>query len=72
VVPMDAANGAELVVRLQALPGFSQQKLDNALRDAAAGKSRSDAICWKRGALATEPAPDQQADGGPGHEHRNS
>lgn len=52
VVPLDAANHAELVERLRALPGFNQQKLDNALRDAAAGKSRSDAICWKRGAGA--------------------
>jgi len=49
VAPLDAANRDALVTRLQTLPGFSQQKLDNALRDAAAGKSRSDAILWKRG-----------------------
>ncbi|SOZ15190.1 conserved hypothetical protein [Cupriavidus taiwanensis] len=52
VVPFDAANHAALLEQLRALPGFNQQKLDNALRDAAAGKSRSDAICWKRGAEA--------------------
>jgi hypothetical protein len=44
----DAANGDALVAHLQALPGFHQQKLDNALRDAAAGKSRTDAVLWKR------------------------
>ncbi|MCY1302027.1 hypothetical protein D9M69_534470 [compost metagenome] len=53
VVPADAANYAALLEQLRALPGFSQQKLDNALRDAAAGKSRTDAICWKRGAGET-------------------
>ncbi|WP_354683174.1 hypothetical protein [Cupriavidus necator] len=52
VVPFDAANHAALLERLRALPGFNHQKLDNAMRDAAAGKSRSDAICWKRGADA--------------------
>ncbi|MCO4864117.1 hypothetical protein MKD38_20765 [Cupriavidus sp. WGlv3] len=52
VVPFDAANHAALLEQLRALPGFDQQKLDKALRDAAAGKSRSDAICWKRGAQA--------------------
>lgn len=50
VVPLDAANHAALVERLQAFPGFNQQKLDNALSDAAAGKHRTDANCWKRGA----------------------
>lgn len=50
VVPADAANYAELLEHLRALPGFNQQKLDNAMRDAAAGKSRTDAICWKRAA----------------------
>jgi hypothetical protein len=50
VVPVDAVNHDALLQRLQALPGFQQQKLDNALRDARAGKSRSDAICWKRSA----------------------
>ncbi|MBP0635114.1 hypothetical protein [Cupriavidus sp. AcVe19-6a] len=53
VVPADAANYAALLEQLRALPGFNQQKLDNALRDAAAGKSRTDAICWKRGAGET-------------------
>ncbi|BDB23127.1 hypothetical protein Tamer19_50170 [Cupriavidus sp. TA19] len=48
VVPVDAANYAALAEQLRALPGFNQQKLDNALRDAAAGRSRTDAICWKR------------------------
>ncbi len=48
VAPLDAANGDALVAHLQALPGFHQQKLDNALRDAAAGKSRTDAVLWKR------------------------
>ena len=48
VVPMTAANHDALVQRLQALPGFHQQKLDNAMRDAAAGKSRTDANLWKR------------------------
>ncbi|MDQ0143714.1 hypothetical protein [Cupriavidus necator] len=52
VVPFDAANHAALLEQLRALPGFNQQKLDNALRDAAARKSRSDAICWKRGTEA--------------------
>ncbi|WP_427312545.1 hypothetical protein [Cupriavidus sp. H39] len=52
VVPLDAANHAALLQQLRALPGFNDQKLDNALRDAAAGKSRSDAICWKRSADA--------------------
>jgi hypothetical protein len=58
VVPLNAANHAALVERLQALPGFNVHKLDNALRDAAAGKSRSDAICWKRSADAA-PGTDQ-------------
>lgn len=49
VVPLNAVNHAALVERLQAFPGFNQQKLDNALRDAAAGKHRTDANCWKRG-----------------------
>ncbi|KWR87326.1 hypothetical protein [Cupriavidus sp. IDO] len=57
VVPLNAANHAALLERLQALPDFNQQKLDNALRDAAAGKSRSDAICWKRGADPQERSP---------------
>jgi len=48
VAPMDAANSDALVAHLQTLPGFHQQKLDNALRDAAAGKSRTDAVLWKR------------------------
>ncbi|NUO88814.1 MAG: hypothetical protein HOQ33_17345 [Cupriavidus sp.] len=69
VVPSDAANHAALLEQLRALPGFNQQKLDNALRDAAAGKSRSDAICWKRGAEAQpESGADQAGDsdnGGP-------
>jgi len=50
VAPLDAANGDALVAHLQALRGFHQQKLDNALRDAAAGKSRTDAVLWKRAA----------------------
>ncbi len=54
VVPLDAANHAALVERLQAFPGFNQQKLDNALSDAAAGKHRTDANCWKRGALPVD------------------
>ncbi|ODV43205.1 hypothetical protein AWV79_19675 [Cupriavidus sp. UYMMa02A] len=65
VTPMDAANYGELLARVQALPGFNQQKLDNALRDATAGKSRSDAICWKRGAQP-EPASDANTDGSAG------
>ena len=48
VAPMDAANSDALMAHLQTLPGFHQQKLDNALRDAAAGKSRTDAVLWKR------------------------
>ncbi|WP_441619064.1 hypothetical protein [Cupriavidus sp. RAF12] len=56
VVPLDAANHDSLVERLQALPDFNQQKLDNAMRDAAAGRSRSDAILWKRAAASTEAA----------------
>lgn len=67
VAPLDAHNHDALVERLQALPGFQQQKLDNALRDAAAGKSRSDAILWKRGAAASEPAPDNAHDDQPRH-----
>lgn len=66
VVPLDAMNHEALLARLQALPGFSQQKLDNALRDARMGKSRSDAILWKRGAAVTDdarpPANDAGAD----------
>jgi len=54
VVPLDAANHTALVERLQAFPGFNQQKLDNALSDAAAGKHRTDANCWKRGAQPAE------------------
>ncbi len=54
VVPLHAANHAALIARLQALPGFQQQKLDNALRDAAAGKTRTDAVLWKRGAVAQD------------------
>ncbi|WP_423194856.1 MULTISPECIES: hypothetical protein [unclassified Cupriavidus] len=49
VVPLDAANHDALVAHLRTLPGFNQQKLDNALRDAAAGRSRTDANLWKRG-----------------------
>jgi len=52
VVPGSAVNYASLLARLQALPGFDQQKLDKALRDAQAGKARSDAICWKRGSAS--------------------
>ncbi|UDM49958.1 hypothetical protein [Cupriavidus sp. MP-37] len=63
VVPFDAANHAALLQQLGALPGFNQQKLDNALRDAAAGKSRSDAICWKRGA-ESQPGTDANHAGG--------
>lgn len=63
VVPLDAANHAALVERLRALPGFNDQKLENALRDAAAGMSRSDAICWKRGA-AGQPEADAGKAGG--------
>ncbi len=66
VTPMDAANANALLERLQALPGFNQQKLDNALRDAEAGKSRSDAICWKRGAAGQ--APDLNTDGSAGND----
>ncbi|AOY91752.1 hypothetical protein BKK79_08025 [Cupriavidus sp. USMAA2-4] len=58
VVPAAAVNYGALLARLQALPGFDQHKLDNARRDADAGKSRSDAICWKRGAGAEHPASD--------------
>ncbi|MCY0857753.1 hypothetical protein [Cupriavidus sp. D39] len=54
VVPLDAANHAALLERLQAFPGFNQQKLDNALSDAAAGKHRTDANCWRRGAQPAE------------------
>lgn len=65
VAPLDAANHDALVARLQTLPGFHQQKLDNAMRDAAAGKSRTDAILWKRdwpAAAATgEEAPDDRS-----------
>lgn len=64
VAPLDAANGDALVAHLQALPGFHQQKLDNALRDAAAGKSRTDAVLWKRTAANAdntgEEAPDDK------------
>lgn len=49
VVPLDAANHDALVAHLRTLPGFNQQKLVNALRDAAAGRSRTDANLWKRG-----------------------
>ena len=48
-----------LVERLQQLPGFSQQKLDNAMRDAAAGKSRTDANLWKRGAAEATPVQEE-------------
>ncbi|CAG9174679.1 hypothetical protein CURE108131_21560 [Cupriavidus respiraculi] len=58
VVPLDAMNHEALLARLQALPGFNQQKLDNALRDARQGKSRSDAILWKRGVPAEDTAAD--------------
>ena len=58
MVPAAAVNYGALLARLQALPGFDQHKLDNARRDADAGKSRSDAICWKRGAGAEHPASD--------------
>lgn len=53
VVPHDAVNYGLLLARLQAMPGFDQHKLDNATRDAAAGKSRSDAILWKRAPAST-------------------
>ncbi|PWK38476.1 hypothetical protein [Cupriavidus plantarum] len=48
VVPLDAANHDALLTHLRAMPGFNEQKLDNALRDAEAGRARSDAILWKR------------------------
>ncbi|WP_342052176.1 MULTISPECIES: hypothetical protein [unclassified Cupriavidus] len=48
VVPLDAANHDALLRHLRDMPGFNEQKLDNALRDAEAGRSRSDAILWKR------------------------
>ena len=64
VAPLNAANHVALLEQLRALPGFNHQKLENALRDAAAGKSRSDAICWKRG--AAEPTPDLNTDGSAG------
>ncbi|KDP85903.1 hypothetical protein CF70_011070 [Cupriavidus sp. SK-3] len=64
VVPLNAVNHAALVERLQAFPGFSQQKLDNALRDAAAGKHRTDANCWKRGAQAVEASSDNVGNAG--------
>ncbi|MDF3839782.1 hypothetical protein P3W85_43625 [Cupriavidus basilensis] len=63
VIPLNAVNQAALVARLQALPGFSQQKLDNALRDAEAGKHRTDANLWKRGAQAADDAGDDLAAG---------
>lgn len=50
VIPAEAVNYGEVLAHLQAMPGFDQQKYENAMRDARAGKSRSDAICWKRGA----------------------
>ncbi|MGO4332673.1 hypothetical protein AB4Z48_39155 [Cupriavidus sp. 2TAF22] len=67
VVPLNAVNQGALVERLQALPGFSQQKLDNALRDAAAGKHRTDANLWKRGAQP-EPGAGDASDAGDAHE----
>lgn len=48
VVPLDAANHDALLRHLRAMPAFSEQKLDNALRDAEAGRSRTDAVLWKR------------------------
>jgi hypothetical protein len=61
VVPMTAANHDALVQRLRQLPGFHQQKLDNAMRDAAAGKARTDANLWKRGqTAAADTAPAQE------------
>ncbi|PLQ02331.1 hypothetical protein [Cupriavidus pauculus] len=59
VVPMTAANHDALVERLQQLPGFNQQKLDNAMRDAAAGKSRTDANLWKRGSAEAAPVQEE-------------
>jgi len=61
VVPMNAANSDALVRRLQALPGFHQQKLDNALRDAAASKSRTDANLWKRSEAEASAQQDEEA-----------
>ncbi|RZT43104.1 hypothetical protein [Cupriavidus agavae] len=62
VVPMAAANFDALLQRLQQLPGFHQQKLDNAMRDAGAGKTRTDANLWKRGEAApAAAAPAQEA-----------
>ncbi|MEN7526798.1 hypothetical protein [Cupriavidus sp. DL-D2] len=52
VVPMAAANFDALLQRLRQLPGFHEQKLENALRDAEAGKKRTDANLWKRGEAA--------------------
>lgn len=62
VVPLDAANHDALVAHLQTLPEFNQQKLDNALRDAAAGRARSDAILWKRGDARHAATPVDQGD----------
>ncbi|MBY4732488.1 hypothetical protein [Cupriavidus pauculus] len=64
VVPMTAANHDALLERLQQLPGFHQQKLENAMRDAAAGKTRTDANLWKRGeaqAVHADARPQQEA-----------
>ncbi|CAG9169942.1 hypothetical protein [Cupriavidus pampae] len=63
VVPLDAANHAALLAHLRTLPGFSEQKLDNALRDAEAGRARTDANLWKRGDVPPAPAEKAQEAG---------
>jgi hypothetical protein len=47
--------------RLQELPGFHQQKLDNAMRDATLGKSRTDANLWKRSEAEAQARKDEEA-----------
>lgn len=71
VTPFDAMNFDTLLARLQALPGFDQAALDQALRDARAGNSRPDAVCWER--TRADEAPAQPAHGQqPAHEQQTA
>ncbi len=69
VVPMTAANHEALVRRLQELPGFHQQKLDNAMRDATSGKSRTDANLWKRSEAEAQARKDEETSHDAANQH---
>ena len=53
----------------QELPGFHQQKLDNAMRDATSGKSRTDANLWKRSEAEAQARKDEETSHDAANQH---